>query len=62
MRVRGAELPVITELALASAERIDKNLYDQPAEALAQAALARSDVQDLILEMLSRRSEKKKGR
>lgn len=54
VRVRGLDLPSVAELPLASAEKVDKNLFDQPAEQLARAALERDDVREMLLTMLSK--------
>lgn len=59
LRIRGAELPAISEYTLDHAEKVNKMLYEQPADQLAHAALERDDVRQLLLEMLSREPKPK---
>lgn len=54
IRIRGAVIDPVTTLPLSTAERIDKNLYDQPAEQLAQAIMEREDVREQLLRLLQR--------
>lgn len=56
VRVRGAVLDPVSTLSLASAERIDKNLFDQPAEQLAQAIMEREDVRQQLLHLLQKQT------
>lgn len=65
VRVRGAELPIAALIPLNKSEKVNKLLHEQPAEQLAQAALERPDVRDMILQLLQRQQStppKKKGR
>lgn len=52
VRVRGAILDPICTVPLSNAERIDKNLHDQPAEQLAAAIFERADVREQLLKLL----------